>query len=107
MDEKVKSILSYVFGFIGGLIVLYVVKDNERNTKIHAAQSIVISLSYTVLTSIYRMSPIVIPFFTYGLSGIYCVVFILGIIKACNNENPEIPIIGDVAKSLFGSKIDE
>ena len=35
MSEKAKSILSYIFGWIGGLIVLFAMKDNERNTRIN------------------------------------------------------------------------
>ena len=41
MSEKGKGVLAYIFTWIGGLIVLYGMKDNERNTKIHAAQAIV------------------------------------------------------------------
>ena len=40
MSEKGKSILAYIFTWIGGLIVLYGMKDNTRNTKMHAAQAI-------------------------------------------------------------------
>ena len=37
MSEKGKCILAYIFTWIGGLIVLFGIKDNTRNTKIHAA----------------------------------------------------------------------
>ena len=46
MTEKGKAILAYVFTWVGGLIVLFGFKDNTKNTKIHAAQAIVIGIAY-------------------------------------------------------------
>ena len=57
MSEKGKAILAYIFTWVGGLIVLFGIKDNERNTKIHAAQAIVIGIGYMVLLGVYQMIP--------------------------------------------------
>lgn len=107
MTEKGKAILAYIFTWIGGLIVLYGMKDNERNTKIHAAQAIVIGIGYMVLGAVYRFIPISIPFFSTILYGLYAICVIIGIVKANKNEEPELPVVGDIAKSIFGKKIDE
>lgn len=107
MSEKAKSILSYVFGWIGGLVVLFAMKDNERNTKFHAAQSIVLSVGYFLLTVIYRYIPITIPFFSTAVWAIYIIGIIMGIAKANKEEDPELPGIGGIAKSIFGKKIEE
>ncbi len=108
MSEKGKSIIAWVFGWIGGLIVLFALKDNSRNTKIHAAQSIVFSVAYFVISLIYNLIPIWIPFFSSALSIIYLVGVIMGIVKAAKeDENPELPVIGGLAKSIFGKKIEE
>ena len=107
MSEKAKAILAYIFGWLGGLIVLYAVKDNEKNTKIHAAQAIVIGLGYTILVTIYRFIPITIPFFSTAVWIIYIICIIMGIAKANKEEDPEIPVIGNIAKSIFGKKIEE
>ena len=64
MSEKGKSILAYIFTWIGGLIVLYGMKDNEKNTKLHAAQAIVIGIGYMIIVAVYRFIPISIPFFS-------------------------------------------
>lgn len=106
MSEKAKSILAYIFGWVGGLVVLFVFKDNERNTNFHAAQSIIISLGYMLITIAYRYIPIVIPFFGTILWGLYLVGMIMGIVKASKEEDPELPVIGGIAKSIFGKKID-
>ena len=52
MTEKGKAILAYIFTWVGGLIVLYGVKDNTKSTKMHAAQAIVIGLGYMIIYSV-------------------------------------------------------
>ena len=107
MSEKGKCILAYVFTWIGGLIVLYGMKDNEKNTKLHAAQAIVIGLGYMIIVMAYRVLPISIPFFSKILYGLYAVLIIIGIVKANKEDDPELPVVGQIAKSIFGKKIEE
>ncbi len=107
MSEKGKAILAYIFTWVGGLIVLYGMKDNERNTKIHAAQAIVIGIGYMVIYAIYRFLTIYIPFFSTLVYGLYAVCIIIGIVKANKDEDPELPVVGKIAMSIFGKKIDE
>lgn len=107
MSEKGKAILAYIFTWVGGLIVLYGIKDNERNTKIHAAQAIVIGVGYMLIYGIYRFIPIYIPFFSKLIYGLYAVLVIIGIVRASKEENPELPVVGKIAQSIFGKKIDE
>lgn len=106
MSEKAKCIISYIFGWIGGLIVLLALKDNERNTKFHAAQAIVLSAGYFIISIAYSFIPIYIPFFTTALWAIYIIGIIMGIAKANKAENPELPVIGKLAMSIFGKKIN-
>lgn len=107
MSEKGKAILAYIFTWVGGLIVLFGIKDNERNTKIHAAQAIVIGIGYMVLLGVYQMIPMYIPFFSKLLYGLYAVLVIIGIVKANKEEDPELPVIGKIAMSIFSKKIDQ
>ena len=107
MSEKAKAILAYLLGWIGGLIVLLVMKDNEKNTKFHAAQAIVLSAGYFIINLVYGYLPFQIPFFSTVLWGIYIVGIILGIAKANKEEDPELPVVGGVAKSIFGKQIEE
>lgn len=104
MTEKGKCILAYVFTWIGGLIVLFGMKDNEKNTKIHAAQAIVIGIGYMIILAVYRFIPIYIPFFSKIIYGLYIVLVIIGIVKANKDEDPELPVVGNIAKSIFGKK---
>ena len=107
MSEKGKAIIAYVFTWIGGLIVLFGMKDNERNTKIHAAQAIVIGVLYMLVYAVYRIIPIYIPFFSTIVYGLYIVLIVIGIVKVNKNEDPELPVVGGIAKSIFSKKIDE
>lgn len=103
MDEKIKSILVYVFGWLGGLIVLLACKDCARNTKIHAAQSIIICGLYTVIIAIYRILPIYIPLFSKLIHSLYIALIIWGIIKAAKEDpDAELPVVGNIAHSIFG-----
>ncbi len=107
MDDKVKGIISYVFGWLGGLIILLAFKDNNRKTTFHACQAITASVGFIVIRSVYGMIPIYIPFFSTVIWALNIVVLVLGITKVVNNDNPEIPVIGDLTKSIFGKKINE
>lgn len=105
MSEKGKCILAYIFGWLGGLIVLFALKDNTRNTKFHAAQAITLSVGYFVISMAYSFIPISIPFFSTALSAIYIIGIVMGIVKANKDEDPELPVIGGLTKSIFGKKI--
>lgn len=107
MSEKTKCILAYLFGWLGGLIVLFAVKDNSRNTKFHAAQSITLSAGYFLINLVYSFIPISIPFLGTALWIIYIIGIVMGIAKANKDEAPELPFIGDITKSIFGKKIEE
>ncbi len=105
-NETAKGILSYVFGWLAGLIVLYGVKDNTRTTKLHAAQAIVLSVGYMAINFI--LSIVRIPYVGKILPILYLVVVVLGIVKVINpDQDQEFPLLGDAAKSIFGKKIDE
>ena len=87
-NDKTKAIVSYII-FI-------------------CAQSIVIAIGYILLSFILG--------FISGLTGIgilsslayvaYIVFIILGIVKANNGENPELPVVGELAKSIFKKQIE-
>ena len=52
------------------------------------------------------MIPIWIPFFSTALWVIYIVGIIAGIAKANKEEDPELPVIGKIAESIFGKMIE-
>ena len=108
MDDKGKGIIAYIFGLIGGLIVLLAFKkDNNKKTTIHACQSITLSIAIIALDVIYGIIPFSIPFFSTVVWALQIVLIVLGIVKVVKDEDPELPVIGGLAKSIFSKAIDE
>lgn len=102
--EKTKAVISYIFGIFSGLIIL-LMKDTEEKTRIHAAQSITIFLVYYIIKFAYAFISFDIPYFEYILIAVYLITIVTGIVKACNGGEPEIPVIGNIAKNTFKKQI--
>ena len=106
MQEKNKGLLAYLFGWIGGLIILFGLKDNSQQTKFNACQSIVISLTGAALALVLGFIP-VIRYLGYLLNlGVFALQ-VIGMIKAYNEEDYEIPVISDLTRDLFKSQLGE
>lgn len=105
-NDKIKAIVSYII-FICAIIFL-VQKDSSRNLKFHAAQAIVIAVAYFIISFAFG--------FIAGLTGIglftilpyvfYILFMVLGIVKANGESDPELPVIGNITKSIFGKMIE-
>lgn len=106
MSDKAKGVLCYIFTIITGLIFL-LSKDSSKNVKMHAAQAIVVWGLYVIVTFVYGLIPIVIPFFSTIVYVLYMVLLIMGIVKACKEEDPELPVVGGLTKKIFAKKIEE
>ena len=111
MDRKGKGLLSYLLGWVGGLIVLFGMKDNDRKTAFHACQAITLSLAELVLAFAFGFMGAFVTAAGYLSSLVsiaYLVFMIMGIVKAVNDEpDPKLPIIGDLTESIFSKKINE
>ena len=114
MSEKAKAILGYFIWIVA--LVFLLQNDTEHKTKIHNAQAITIAMaSFAVAIIISILNSIISAITGIGLLGlltypvyIACFVFeIMGIVKAANDEDPELPLIGNIAKSIFGKMIGE
>lgn len=106
MTDKSKGVLAYVFSLVGGLIFLFS-KESSKTVKMHSAQSIVIFLGYLILTVIYQVIPVQIPMFSTAIYILYVLAIVFGIAKVCSGEDPELPVIGEIAKKIFGKQIGE
>lgn len=105
-DDKTKSILGYIIPICALIFLLQ--KENSRELKFHCAQAIVNFIGFIIISFVFG--------FISGITGIgflsyipylaYMAFVIIGIVKANNNENPEIPVVGGIAKSIFGKQIE-
>ncbi len=95
MDEKTKQILAYVFGPIGGL-VFFLLNDSSKETKYHAAQSLVIGVIAFVLAFI--------PYLYFLVGPAALVFLVLGIIRVVNEEDPKLPGVSNIVDAIFAKE---
>jgi uncharacterized membrane protein len=93
-NKKTYTILAYVLGWLGGLIFLFVGKD-DPDVKWNAAQSIVIFGGLTIVIIVLGFIPfvnlLVIPLWIIGF--IYWVIFLVQSLQG-NGERIQAPVIG-------------
>ena len=97
LDANVIAALSYVLGFISGIIVLLVEKDN-RFVRFHAMQSTVVFLSIIAFDILLQIVPIlgalVVVFLVLPASAALWLVLMY---KAYQGEDFSLPIVGPFA----------
>ncbi|MFH1458602.1 MAG: DUF4870 domain-containing protein [Candidatus Omnitrophota bacterium] len=97
MQPNVAALLSYLAGFITG-IIFYVVEKENKFVRFHAMQSIVTFGGLFILQMVLAFIPIIgwilIPF----LSITSLILWIVLMIKAYQGENFKLPIAGDIAE---------
>lgn len=108
MSDKGKGLLSYLLGWLGGLIVMLAFKDNTKRDVMNAGQSIVLSVGYVVLSIFFAFAGYFIPFIPYfsGIIGIlYLVALIFAIVNVLTDKDPKLPVIGDLTESIFAKAL--
>lgn len=115
MPEKTQSIIAYLLGIIGGVLVLFVLPDSTKKTRFDAAQALVLGVIFFIIRNFY--SPIVTLLTLGHFSGSYLVssaitvayilVSLYAILRVNKGEEVELPVISGLATSLLGSFIDK
>ena len=115
MSSKGKGVLSYLLGWIGGLIVMFAFKDNDKKTVTHAAQAITISganVAFSIIISVisaalYAAIGISIGFLSSIFSLLCFALLIIGLVKVLKDDaDPLVPVAGEIAVKLFQKQID-
>ncbi len=112
MAPNVAALLSYVLGFITGIIFLVLEPyKNDRFVRFHAFQSTFFSIALTIFWIVWSQLFWLIPFgFLMTLFGLLGMLFQLAMFlfwlflmyKAYNGERFMIPVIGDFAAKQAG-----
>ena len=96
-DANVAAALSYLVGFVSGLIFLLVEKDNKF-VRFHAMQSTLFFIGIVVIDVLLQVIPIlgalVVIFLLIPLSA---VVWLLMMYKAYQGEDYKLPLVGQWA----------
>jgi uncharacterized membrane protein len=118
LDENIAALLSYIFGWVGGLVFFLIEKDS-RLVKFHAMQSILLSavalilgfvlyFLWFVLAIAATMASETLGFLVSVLLGLLIFVFWIGLligvilclVKAYQRQYFKLPIIGNFAEKF-------
>lgn len=97
MDENLAALLSYILGFVTG-IIFFILEKESKFVKFHAMQSILFSAAAMVLSFILGLIPILGWLLAMLLPFVYLVLWIILMLKAYKNVWYKLPFIGDIAE---------
>lgn len=101
LDPKVAAALSYLLGFITGIVFLLVEKENKF-VRFHALQS---TLTFGALFVV-NLVLAYMPFGGWPISSLLSVggviLWIVLMIKAYQGEEFELPVVGKIAREQLG-----
>jgi len=97
IGANLAAALSYVFGFITGILFLVLEKENKF-VKFHALQSILLSAFLFIANTFFLFIPVLgwLISFAIGICGF--ILWIICMFKAYSGEEFKVPVIGDIAQ---------
>jgi uncharacterized membrane protein len=102
LQENVAGALSYLFGWITG-IIFYLLEPNKPFVRFHAVQSIITFGILTILIFIISWIPVLGWILSFVIWAIWIILWLVLMIKAYQGERFKLPVIGDMAEK-FASK---
>lgn len=104
LEPNIAALLAYLFDFVGGLIFFLIEKDNKF-VRFAAVQSMVLSAIYwaiyLVVLPIISVATIGFGFFLYPVLWLgYVALRIVLMVKAYNNQEWEVPVVGPIARNV-------
>jgi len=98
MQPNLAALLSYLLGFITGILFYFFLEKENKFVRFHAMQSIVVSAAFFVAQIILGMIPILgwVLSFLIGIAGF--ILWIILMVKAYQGEYFKLPIAGDIAE---------
>ena len=97
MQPNVEALLTYVFGFVTGIVFIIIEKENKF-VRFHAMQSILVSASLFVAHIILGFIPYIGWILSILLSLLGLILWILLMFKAYQGELFKLPVVGDIAE---------
>ncbi len=98
LQPNVAALLSYVLGWITGLIFL-VLENNKEYVRFHAMQSIVVFGAITVVDIVLRFIPVVGGILSWIIGALAFVLWIVLMVKAYQGQRFKLPVAGDIAEA--------
>ncbi len=105
LEENVAGLLCYVAGWISGLIFLLLETQNKF-VRFHAAQSIVVFGLLSIIGFVFGWIPFFSLFMWPLVGALSFVLWIVLMVRAYQGVLYKLPVVGDIADSLAGTKKD-
>jgi len=97
MDENIEALLTYVLGWITGIIFLALERENKF-VRFHAAQSLAVFLPLFVALIILGVIPFIGWILSLILSILTLLLWLFLMFKAFQGEKYKLPVVGDFAE---------
>lgn len=98
LDANLAAALSYLAGFITGIVML-IVEKNSRFVRFHAMQSTVFFVAVLVLSVAINSIPLLGPFvYAFLLFPAVLIAWLVLMFKAYSGEWFKLPVAGDFAE---------
>ncbi len=97
MDENLEALLTYVLGWITGIVFLLAEKKSKF-VKFHALQSTITFGSISILLIVFGFIPVLGVLIDVLIDIAAVILWILLMIKAYSGEKYKLPIVGDIAE---------
>ena len=94
LSPNVAAALSYLFGFISGILFFMLSKD--KYVRFHALQSTIVSIAFIALSYVLNIMNLGMLASLISLASF--VVIIIMIVKAYQGTKYKLPIAGDIAE---------
>ena len=99
IDENIACFLGYLFGWVSGLIIFLIEKDNST-VRFHAAQSIILFGAVSIFQTIFGFGFIL----GWGLFGLLSLaafaMWIFLLVKSWTKDYFRIPVVAELADSF-------
>mgnify|MGYP003288735490 CR=1 FL=1 len=118
LDENVAALLSYIFGWLSGLIFFLIEKDS-RLVRFHAMQSLLLNVLVIIVGIVIWVVTVVMWLISTQIAGfvsalvslvatlvwvVFCIAILVAVImcliKAFQNQYFKLPIIGNFAEKF-------
>ena len=98
LEANLAAALAYLGGFVTGLVLLAVEKEN-RFVRFHAMQSTVVFVAVLIISVVINSIPILGAFlYAFLLFPAVVIIWLVLMFKAYNQETFKLPIAGDFAE---------
>ena len=101
LNENVAGLLCYVLSWISGIVFILIEQENKF-VRFHAIQSIVVFGALTVAGFMLGWIPVIGGFFTWVISVLCFILWIVLMVKAYQGTKYKLPWAGDFAEKRAG-----